>query len=189
MSKNIHRRGYLRSPLKTTFLYVDDGHVFKGKINNISEGGVLLGEMPHIPDEKLFSILIDLPKFPEFSKYSLKKMMFLDADNLEREIIKAEVKIIRTFDGISEVERIFINNIGGEFSIISARDREKISKYVTTYAKNIVYLLGYFEIGMKKKEHLDLVRSLLFLMGYNGREKISILREKLLHDYQSLESL
>ena len=70
-----YQRTHLRAPFKEAVLYVDDNFVFKAHTINISEGGMLLDQIPHFPEDgKEVSLLISLPQFPYFKNYSLEKL-------------------------------------------------------------------------------------------------------------------
>ena len=92
------KRQYLRSPLNTYFLYEDDEYVFKGKVSNISEGGILLKELPHVPEQDVIPVVLDLPKFPEFSTIPKGSLINLGKESFEHLIIRAKVKIKRSFE-------------------------------------------------------------------------------------------
>ena len=65
------QRKYLRAPLKSTCLYVDGEHVFKARVLNISEGGILLSDLPHIPEINSMPFAIDLLEFPRLQTLSI----------------------------------------------------------------------------------------------------------------------
>ena len=181
------RRVHLRAPLFTEILYEDNGDVLKGSVNNISEGGVLLENLPHVPEINLMPLLIDIPEFPIFSQIAKEKFFNLKTENLEREVIRVRAKIVRTFEAESAVDAIFVPKIGCEFVKPSSEIQESINHYVEVFAKNMVYLLSLFENGNKKD--IDTIRHIAGFLGYKPQEKLVILRQKVLHDYQSLDSL
>lgn len=187
MSEAIHRRQYIRAPLKTNVLYDDDHFGFKAQSINISTGGILLENLPHVPEINALPILIDVPTYPIFQTLSADKIKKLEGQALTRRIIRARAKIVRSFDGQSEVDKVFVQKIGCQFVAISPESVEIINDYVTTFAKNTIYLLTLFE--SHSQNQTDLLRIVSSFLGYKGDEKISILRQKVLHDYQSLEGL
>jgi len=181
-------REYLRAPVRRKILYVDDGFVQSGKAINISEGGILLGELPHIPPINVIHMMIDLPQFPDFHSLGSSRLSALKLQHLERKIIRIRARIVRSFEGKSEVEMAF-KNIGCEFVDFKPEIKGEIEKYVSRYARNIIYMLMLFEHIGRKKEQIEELRNLCYLLGYNWTEKVPFLRQKILHDYQSLESL
>ena len=62
-----------------------------------------------------------------------------------------------------------------------------IADYVTTFTKNTVYLLTLFESS--SQHQIELIRMISTFLGYKADEKLPALRQKVLHDYQSLEGL
>jgi hypothetical protein len=170
-------------------LYVDGEYVFKAKTNNISEGGILLSELPHFPDINALPMmftLIDYPKFQMVSYDDLKKMR---VEDFPRKVLKVKGRLVRTFEGESTVDKLFKKFIGCEFYSSTDEFREAIKIYVAAYAKNVVYLLSLFESLGNKADQLEALRNVAHFLGYDRNMKIPLLRAKVLHEYQSLESL
>jgi len=183
------QRKFIRAPLKSTALYVDGEHVFKAKVLNLSEGGVLLSELPHFPEAKILSIAVNLIHYPRFSTLSHEELKLLNVDEFQKTIIKSKVKIMRNVENESNVDRVFINLIGCEFYNPSAEFTSMIVSYVESFTKNTVYLLSLFESLGNRNEQLEVLKTVAHLLGYDRRMKVPLLRAKVLHDYQSLESL
>lgn len=183
------QRKYLRAPLKSQCLYVDEEHVFKARILNISEGGVLLSELPHIPEINSLPVALNIIHYPRFSSLTFDQIKNLNVDEFERTILKTKVRMVRSFENQSPVDRVFVNFIGCEFYNPPPEFKKFIFDYVETFAKNTVYLLSLFESLGNRTEQLELLRAVAHLLGYDRRMKIPLLRAKVLHDYQSLESL
>ncbi|MFA6238266.1 MAG: PilZ domain-containing protein [Bacteriovorax sp.] len=183
------QRKHLRAPLKSICLYVDGEHVFKARVFNISEGGLLLSELPHIPEINALPLAIELLNFPRLSTLSYDQLKILNVDEFSRTILKTKCRMVRTFEGQSNVDKIFINFIGCEFYSQTPEFRQAVFHYVETFAKNTIYLLSLFESLANRAEQLELLRTVAHILGYDRRMKIPLLRAKVLHDYQSLESL
>lgn len=187
--KAVFQRKHIRAPLKSTCLYVDGEHVFKAKTINISEGGILLSELPHIPEISSLPMMVSMPVFPKFSTLTLDQLNSLNLEELPRKILRVKSRMVRSFEGQSNVEKLFINFIGCEFYYKTDEFSAYITEYVETFAKNTVYLLSLFESLGNRSEQLETLRAVAHLLGYDRRMKIPLLRAKVLHDYQSLESL
>lgn len=183
------QRKFLRAPLKSIALYVDGEHVFKARTLNLSEGGLLLSELPHIPEINSLPIAINLIQYPRFQGMSLDEVKQLSTDDFARTIIKTKVRMVRSFENQSNVDKVFINFIGCEFYNPEEDFKLAVFSYVETFAKNTVYLLSLFESLGNRTEQLELLRSVAHLLGYDRRMKVPLLRAKVLHDYQSLGSL
>jgi hypothetical protein len=183
------QRKFLRAPMKSTALYVDGEHVFKAKTLNISEGGMLLSELPHIPEINSLPIAISLINYPRFQGMSLDDLKQLSVDDFACSILKTKVRMVRTFENQSNVDKVFINFIGCEFYNSTPEFKNAIFQYVENFAKNTIYLLSLFESLGNRVEQLEVLRTVAHLLGYDRRMKIPLLRAKVLHDYQSLESL
>jgi hypothetical protein len=183
--KQRFKREYLRAPLVTDFLYNDEGNVLKAKASNISEGGILLENLPHVPQTDMVSLLLDLPIYPLFSKMNSTRLLSADNEDLERHILRVKVEIVRSFEAKSDVDAIFVPKIGCRFVKPSVKVLETIYQYVDVCTGNVIFLLSLFENGSKKD--VNVIRQVAGFLGYDAEEKLLVLRQKVLHDYQSLE--
>lgn len=183
------RRAYLRAPLHTTVLYEDDGHVLKARTLNISEGGVLLENLPHVPEINAMPLMLDLVLLPELGKERVDHLLTRSPRDYERIIFRVRAKMVRSFDLNNEVDQIFVTRIGCEFVQPSANALSLVQNYVARFAKNTIYLLGLFENHGNRPEHVHFLRHIASLLGYPSGLNLPALRQKVLHDYQSLESL
>lgn len=183
------RRQFLRAPLRREILFENDGYVFKAFASNISEGGLLITELPMIPSINALPIMIGLPQYPDFASLSSEKLNNLKVQEFEYKIVRAKAKIVRSFDGLSEVDVVMTKKMGCEFVVLTDLDRQIIREFVSQCAKNIIFVLNYFE-GHRgnKEEQAKILRNLCQVLGYTKETKIALLRQKILHDYQSLES-
>lgn len=188
-SKARFQRKHVRAPLHSTCLYVDGDYVFKAKTLNVSEGGILLSELPHIPEINALPMIISMPVFPKLQTLSLEEMRSLNLNDLPLKILKVKGRLVRSFSNESNVDKVFTNFIGCEFYYTSKEFNSYITEYVEIFAKNTIYFLSLFESLNKRSEQLELLREVAHLLGYDRRMKIPLLRAKVLHDYQSLESV
>lgn len=183
------QRKHLRAPLKSTCLYVDEDHVFKARVVNVSEGGILLSDLPHIPEINSLPIAINLIHHPKLNVMTIEQLRAINVDDLPRTILKTKARMVRSFEGQSNVDKVFVNFIGCEFYNPAPDFRAVIKEYVEVFAKNTVYLLSLFESLGNRSEQLEMLRLVSQLLGYDSSMKIPLLRAKVLHDYQSLEGL
>lgn len=183
------KRVYLRAPVNDELLYLCDDYVLKGVCSNISEGGVLLSHLGRVPTKNEFAVLVPLIQYPDFSKLSTQKIMGIERSSFEIEIIRARVNVVRSFEGKSEVEKILMKNIGASFINLDAKELLLIQGFVSSFAKNIVYLLTLFQNHQGKNVNIPYIRKVASLLGYDGGAKFPVLRQQVLHDYQSLESV
>lgn len=182
-------RRHLRAPFRSTCLYVDGDYVFKSRTNNISEGGILLSELPHLPEINAIPLIIMLTEFPRFQNFSFDDLKKMNFDDFPRKVVKVKARLVRSFEGESKVDQVFRKFIGCEFYAANDQFIIAVKNYVETYAKNIVYLLSLFESLGNKTEQLEALRTIAQFLGHDRKMKIPLLRAKVLHDYQSLESL
>lgn len=176
---------YLRAPLMNQVLYECDDYAHRCHSVNISEGGVLLENLPIVPEIKAIPLVVPLPQYPEFSSLTPDKLINLEVHQLPIDVLRVRARMVRSMEGRSAVDKVFVTKIGCEFVMLPENVQQSISEYVRTYAKNIIYLLNLFERGAKVEQIKNCAR----LLGYVRDEKISLLRMQVLHDYQSLDSL
>lgn len=183
------KRRHLRSPLPTVTLYQSDRYVFKAYALNISEGGVLLENLPSVPEVNAIPLLLSLPLYPELSSLSVERIHEIEVDELKTKVIRVKARIVRQFEGMSAVDQVFITRIGCEFVQVDEQATEAIKVYVSTFAKNTIHLLNLFESHGNNDSRKKHIRYIAKLLGYVEDGKLSLLRQQVLHDYQSLESL
>ncbi len=190
-SSDAVRRKNLRAPLHGDFLYDYKDFLLKGTIVNISEGGICVGELSKIPDLKFISGMFALPLYPDLSHLDQRHLSMQDMQQVEKKIVKGNLKIVRSFSGEDKLDGIFLREIGCQFVDLSFDDRNLIIEYVYTYSKNMTFLLGLFE-SVNKTNDLKVIENLKWcagFLGYNGTLELTTLRQKILHDYQSIKSL
>jgi len=185
---NFHRK-HVRAPLISTCMYVDEDHVFKAKTINVSQGGILISELPHVPEINAIPMMISMPIYPRFSELTFEQIKKINPQSFPKKIVKVKARMVRSFGNQTAVEKVFVNFIGCEFFYCSDEFNDYINKYIETYTSNTVYLLSLFETNSKKAEGVELLRKVASLLGYDGTMKLPLLRAKVLHDYQSLESV
>lgn len=182
-------RRHLRAPFRSVALYVDGDYVFKARTNNISEGGILLSELPHLPEINALPLMIALTEFPRFQNFSFEDLKKMNIEDFPQKIVKVKARLVRSFEGESNVDKVFRKFVGCEFYTSNEEFILAVRNYVETYTRNIVYLLSLFESLGNKTEQLEALRTIAQFLGHDRKMKIPLLRAKVLHDYQSLESL
>ena len=171
--------------MNTECLYKDSEFIGKALVYNISEGGVLLGELVNTPDSEQFTIFIEIPKLPDFTKMSTSELMLVGPESFSRDIVGTIVENRRSHKN----DETGLFQIGCEFVDIRREAQEKISDYVRNFSVNTVFALTLFEQGTHRPEVKSLIRQCSTLLNYGKGLSMAKIREQLLHDYQSLESL
>lgn len=183
------KRKFLRAPLRTSALYLMENSAHKGVITNISEGGLLMESLSFAPTINAMPLIFPVLNLPEFSSLGPEILLNLSLDQFERRVIRMRARIVRSFDGLSDIDKIFTNNIGCEFVNSPEKELLIIRGYISRYAKNLIYLLSLFESASQKEDQNRLIRKVAELLGYDNNLKRNHLRLKALHNYQSLEYL
>lgn len=179
------KRRYLRAPMNNECLYKDSDTISSAHVYNISEGGCLLGRIQNEPSSEQFTTFLDIPCIPDFTKLSVNEIMMTGVESFSREVIGTVVETRR-----SKIDQLTgLYEIGCEFVDIRRESQEKINDYVRNFSVNTVFSLTLFEQGTHRDEVKNLIRQCSTLLNYEKGLSMAKIREQLLHDYQSLESL
>lgn len=185
-----YQRKYLRAPFRDEVLFSDEGFVFKGKGLNISQGGILLEHIGHIPVEGQNHFLVYLPEFPLFKNYSLAKILSFNRENFLGDLVRFSAEMVRKDHGLESCEEgVFRTRIAFEFTNIAKMNLIKLSKYIDTYSSNLIFLQLLLDSVSSDKDNLMKLRKVSSYLGYAPEEKLAILRKQIERDYKSLQWL
>lgn len=184
-----YQRKYLRAPLKETILFSDSEDVYQAKSLNISEGGMLLGELPAFPEVDEISLLISLPQLPMLKNFSLIKMQTFSKELFGAHVIRLKAELVRREELSQNLDNIFRSRFGLQFTKISAQGQKMIEEYVVTFSSNLIYLQMLIDSFNSDDETKVRTWTLASLLGYKDIQKISQLRSSVSHDYKSLQWL
>lgn len=188
MMKNYQRR-HLRAPFKESILYADGPHVLKAKALNISEGGLLLSELPSIPNDNEIGIMISLPQLPNLKNFGLLKMQTFSKELFGKRVIRARGRLVRRDELSQNLDNIFQSRFGLEFTVLGKEEQKSIEEYISTFSSNIIFLQTLIDSFNTDEETKVRTRALAKILGYDHTEKISQLRSLVIHDYKSLQWL
>jgi hypothetical protein len=185
-----YQRKHLRAPYKEAILYVDDNFVFKGSTLNISEGGILLDQIPHFPEEgDDVPLMISLPQFPYFKNFNLEKLQSFNAEIFPKKVVRVKCSIARKMGIKSELDAVMTSRIGLRFTEVSPHAQKEISDYVNVFASNLIYLQMLIDSINTNEKNLLKIRLLATILHYPEDIKIAELYKTVLHDYKSLQWL
>lgn len=184
-----YNREYFRAPLRGYCLYEDDGFVHKAHICNISEGGMLLDQIAHFPSVSRVSVMFALPQFPEFKNYNTERLKSFSLEIFPRKIIRVMVDMVRRHGETSSVDDVLNSAMGIKFLDISPFNKQLIDQYVSRSCSNIVRLLYLIDNSTSFPEYIESARTLALILGYSSDAKIFELRNQVLHDYKSLQTV
>jgi hypothetical protein len=189
MTLKNYQRKHLRAPFRETVLYADGEYVLKARALNISEGGLLIDEMPSFPDVDDVAIMLSLPQLPSLKNFSVLKMQTFSKELFQHKVIRVKAKMVRREQLSQNLDNIFRSRFGLQFIRITDQDQNYIEDYVMTFAANLIYLQTLIDSYNSDEETKVLARTLAGVLGYKEREKISLLRAAVTHDYKSLQWL
>lgn len=188
MKKNYQRR-FLRAPFKEPVLYADGDIVQKASTLNISEGGLLIDELPSFPETDDVALLISIPQLPSLKNFTVLKMQTFSKELFGKNVIRVKAKLARREMLSQNLDNLFRSRFGLEFVRISPQDQKHIEEFVTTFSSNIIYLQTLIDAFNTDEETKIRVRTLAKILGYDQTEKIAQLRAQVSHDYKSLQWL
>lgn len=186
--KNYQRR-HLRAPFKESILYADNSYVLKASTINISEGGILLDQLPSFPDHDEVPLLIGIPQLPSFKNFTLLKMKTFSRELFSSQVIRAKARLVRREELSQNLDNIFRSRFGLEFIRIAPTDQKVIESFVTNFSSNLIYLQTLIDSFNTDDEIKARVRALAGILGYSDIDKIAQLRAQVSHDYRSLQWL
>ena len=188
--KRDYQRTFLRAPYTEKVLYVDDGFVFKASTLNISEGGMLLDQVPHFPGEnENVPLMISLRQFPYFKNFTLDRLEGYSEDMFPKNVIRIRSQMVRKIGIESKTDEVFTSRIGLKFTEVDHDAAVAIKEYVTVFSSNLIYLQVLIDSLNTDQSNLRKVRILSGILGYDDDMKISLLHKKVQHDYKSLQWL
>lgn len=187
MNTRQYARAHLRAPLNRNVLIADQNFVFRATAKNISEGGLLLENLPFIPEKETVPVMVDLVKIPSFSQLSQSEIDCLIQSQFKRYIFRAEVKIVRKNVQGPTSEEVFKPSIGVQFTQLESKDKSLICGHVSTFATNVVYMLGLFQSSRLDDETVKRIKKLSILLGYSSHGNLNQLKNEIQHDYKSLQ--
>jgi len=153
-----------RAPLRTPFI----SSFGVGKLNNISEGGLLLSDIDF--SDNYSSLIFSLPRFPSFNTLSDHHLKLLKIEDISSDIIKVDVtKAWRSGE-----------KCGVSFLSLKSSDEQLILNYCSKISENFSYVLGLFE----SEENSERLFKLISILGHTVKGlSLDVLRSKLIHDY------
>ena len=185
-----YQRTYLRAPYFEPVLYVDNGFVFKASTLNISEGGMLLNQVPHFPEKnEIVSLMISFRQYPYFKNFNLDRLRNYSDDVFPKIIVRVKSQMVRKIGMQSKLDEIFESRIGLKFIDVSHEAAQSIKDYVSVFLSNLIFLQVLIDSLNANESNLEKVRLLSEILGYDPKMKIALLHKTVQHDYRSLQWL
>jgi c-di-GMP-binding flagellar brake protein YcgR len=189
MIKKNYQRRHLRAPFRETILYADGSYVLKASCINISEGGLLIDQLPSFPEKDDVPLMISIPQLPSLKNFSVLKMQTFSKELFARHVIRAKAKMVRREELSQNLDNIFRSRFGLQFIRITPADQKQIEEFVNTFSSNLIHLQTLIDSFNTDEETKMRVRTLAKILGYNDTDKIAQLRSLVTHDYRSLQWL
>lgn len=184
-----YQRAHLRAPFKSPVLFGDEGHVHKARAVNLSEGGILLDELPEFPSTERVPLMIQLPTYPYFKNFSLLKMQTFALDLFPSKVIRTQAQMVRRVGVTTDVDDVFQARFGIQFLNLGEAERRTISEYVSVFSSNLIYLQMLIDSWNTDEDIRLKTRALADILGYDKLTKVAELRHRVTVDYRSLQWL
>ena len=182
-----YQRRHLRAPFKEVILYSDGVHFLKGRATNISEGGMLIGELPSIPRTEIITLVISLPHVEALKNLTTLQLKTFSAELFKSDVFTVKARLVRREELAGDVSSVFNSRFGLEFVEINEKNCKKIETYVSHFSANLISLQTLIDLYNYDEETKKRARALANLLGYDQNEKIATLRAQINHDYKSLQ--
>jgi len=189
MIKKNYQRRHLRAPFKESILYADGSYVLLASALNISEGGLLIDELPSFPENDEVPLMFSIPELPLFKNFSLPKMQMFSKEQINHHIVRVKARMVRREQLSQSLDNLFRARFGLEFIRIRPTDQKYIENFIMAFCANLVFLQTLIDSFNKDDETKQKVRVLAKILGYEPIEKIAQLRTKVIEDYKSLQWL
>jgi hypothetical protein len=184
-----YQRKHLRAPYREPALYVAEDFVFKAHTMNISEGGMLLDQIPHFPEGSEVPLMLSLPQYPYFKNFNLSKLEGFNHDLFPKKVVRLKCRVVRKMGIKSKVDEVFMSRIGVQFTEITPQVQKQIADYVNVFSSNLIYLQVLIDSLHADSQNLAKIRALSSILSYDVEMKIAQLRKDVMHDYKSLQWL
>ncbi len=184
-----YQRGHLRAPFKGPVLFGDESYVHRARAVNISEGGLLLDELPEFPAKDRVPLMVQLPTQTYFKNFSLIKLQTFSPDLLPAKIIRAQAQMVRRIGVTTDVDDVFQARFGIQFLNLGEGERRTIAEYVSVFASNLIYLQMLIDSWNTDEDIRLKTRALADILGYRHLVKVAELRHVVTQDYRSLQWL
>lgn len=189
MSSRGHQRAHLRAPFNAWVLYGDDDFVHRAHARNISEGGILLDEVPQYPAQEETPIMFMLPDIPRLKDFELPQLRHVLRDPFPATQVRARCFLSRRTGETSTVEEVFRPTAGLRFTRLGEADKAKLANYVEIFTANLIYLQMLMDSWNTNQEIKLKARLIAELLGYSDTPKMAQLRARVASDYRSLQWL
>lgn len=184
-----YQRAYLRAPFSGPVLFGDEGYIHKARAVNVSEGGLLLDELPEFPAMERVPLMVQIPTHTYFKNFSLLKLETFSLDLLPAKIVRAQAQMVRRLGPTTDVDDVFQPRFGIQFLNLGEAERRIISEYVSVFASNLIYLQMLIDSWNTDEDIRLKTRALANVLGYREHVKIAELRHAVTVDYRSLQWL
>lgn len=182
-----HQRAHLRAPFRAWVLFGDGDYVHRAHAQNISEGGLLLDEIPQYPAQEETPIMFSLPTHPYFKDFDVIRLRNMKQELSVGTVLRGHCFISRRAGATSTVDEVFRPTIGLRFTQMSDEAKTHIAAYVEAFQANLIYLQMLMDSWNTSEEVRQKARLIADLLGYDDLPKISQLRARVNLDYRSLQ--
>jgi hypothetical protein len=184
-----YQRAHLRAPFRGPVLFGDGDYIHKARAVNLSEGGLLLDELPEFPAMERVPLMLQIPTHTYFKNFTLIKLQTFSPDLLPAKVIRAQAQMVRRLGATTDVDDVFQPRFGIQFLNLGEAERRIINEYVSVFASNLIYLQMLIDSWNTDEDIRLKTRALADVLGYTSQSKVAELRHAVTLDYRSLQWL
>jgi hypothetical protein len=184
-----YQRSHLRAPYQEAVLFGDEGFVHRARAVNLSEGGMLLSELPEFPAIERVPLLLRIPNYPHFRNFTLLKLQTFSSELFPAKIIRAQGQMVRRVGNTTDVDDVFRARFGIQFLHITDNEKKIIADYVSVFTSNLIYLQMLLDSWNTDEDIRLKTRALAAILGYTDLTRVSDLRQSVTQDYLSMQWL
>ncbi len=189
MMKKGYQRKHLRAPYKESMLYADGPYVLRAQTLNLSEGGILLNQLPSFPETSRIPVMFSVPEIPALRNYNLLKLQVSPKDLFKRTVVRVKAELVRRDELSQNLDNIFRSRFGLKFVEVEPAALRLIGEYVENYTANLTYLQTLIDSYETDEETRTRTRTLAAVLGYPPALGPGELLSQVLKDYKSLQWL
>ncbi len=181
-----YQRKHLRAPFRGKIIYGHDGVVISADGVNISEGGVLVKNVPSFPESET-ALLFCLFHIPTFKDLSFDEVKYFEIDESLNHIFRTKCEFVRRRGSIPNLDELATNaSYGVRFNRIDKIAESFVRRYIDNFVSNLIHLQMLIDNINDDQRNVERIQGIAGYLGYSYKT-ISELRTQVLIDYQNLQ--
>lgn len=181
-------RLHKRAPYLSEVIVCDGRECFHCQGVNISEGGMLVEDIPSLDENGDLRIIFSVEELPDFSILLDETTGLISPTAVKRKKIyfRAQGRFARISEERSSLDLLFKTFVGIQYTVIDKNAPELILKYVEMMENNILYLITLIQKRDLDVKILPKIKQGLMHLKMDPHQNLELAHKKLIRDYQGL---